>query len=156
MPCELWNSLLDAEMNVRYWSSMCHRYARYDTWSRIFLAVTSSSTVASWEFWAHAPSIWKALSGVSAILAIVLAVLDLPKKVSRMSVLVSRWKQSQVDYAILWQSDHNLNSAQSRSKYNAVKHKEVANTADEQTLPYDKKLLDKCYDEVCAARGLRR
>jgi len=155
MSRELWTSLLDAEMNVRYWSAMCHRYARYDTWSRIFLAITSSSTVAGWEFWAHVPFLWKGLSGLSALLAIVLAVLDLPKKVSRMSVLVVRWKQSQVDYELLWRNDRSLGSNQSKSKYSNVKHKEVTNTADEQTLPYDKSLLKKCYDEVCAAHGLK-
>ena len=135
---------------------MCHRYARYDTSSRVFLAITSSSTVASWEFWAHLPSVWKTLSGLSALLAIVFAVLDLPKKVSRMSVLVARWKQSQVDYELLWRSDRSLNSAQSKSKYSSVKHKEVANTSDEQTLPYDRALLKRCYDEVCSAHGLGR
>ncbi|HEV2731679.1 MAG TPA: hypothetical protein VGV15_16735 [Terriglobales bacterium] len=85
MSRELWDSLLDAEMNVRYWSTMCHRYSRYDTYSRIFLALTSSSTVASWEFWSQFPALWKTLSGLSALVAIVLAVIDLPKKVSRMT-----------------------------------------------------------------------
>jgi hypothetical protein len=155
MSTDLWNSLLDAEMNVRYWSAMCHRYSRYDTCSRIFLAFTSSSTVAGWGFWSNWPVVWKSLSGVSAIVAIVLTVVDLPKKVSRMSVLVARWKQSQIDYELLWRKDRDLTSAQSRSKYESCKHKEVVSTTEEQTLPHDSKLLKKCYDDVCNVRGLR-
>jgi hypothetical protein len=145
--------MLDAEMNVRYWSAICHRYSKYDIGSRVFLAVTSSSTVAGWGFWAYRPEVWKTLSGVSALLAIVLTVVDLPKKVSRISVLVARWKQSQVEYELLWNSDRSLNSPQSKSKYNNCKHREIANTSEEQTLPRDEKLLKKCYEDVYRAHG---
>ena len=153
MSRELWDSMLDAEMNVRYWTAICHRYSTYDVSSRIFLAVTSSSTVAGWGFWAEWPWIWKTLSGVSAVVAIVLTVIDLPKKVSRISVLVARWKQSQVEYELLWRSDRFLSSSQSKSKYSNCKHREVANTADEQTLPRDEKLLKKSYQDVFRAHG---
>jgi len=145
--------MLDAEMNVRYWTAICHRYSRYDIRSRIFLAITSSSTVASWGLWAQWPLLWKGLSGASAVIAIVLTVIDLPKKVSRISVLVARWKQSQVEYQLLWHSDRALSSSQSKSKYNNCKHREIANTSEEQTLPRDEKLLKKCYDDVYRAHG---
>jgi hypothetical protein len=153
MSKELWNSWLDAEMNVRYWSEICHRYSRCDIGSRIFLAITSSSTVAGWGFWAQQPAIWKTLSSVSALLAIVLTVVDLPKKVSRISVLVARWKQSQVEYELLWRSDRSLTSSHSKSKYEKCKQREIGSTAEEQTLPLDKKLLRKCYDDVYRAHG---
>ena len=156
MSKELWDSLLDAEMNVRYWSAICHRYSRYDVGSRIFLAITSSSTVAGWGFWAQRPEVWKTLSGASALIAIILTVIDLPKKVSRISVLVARWKQSQVEYELLWHADRSLSSSQSRSKYNNCKHREVANTSEEQTLPYDPKLLKRCYDDVCRVHGVMK
>jgi hypothetical protein len=150
---ELWNSLLDAEMNVRYWSAICRRYARYDLGSRIFLAITSSSTVASWSFWSQWPLIWKSLSGISALIAITLTVVDLPKKVSRISVLVARWKQSQVEYELLWRTDRSLSASHSKSKYSTCKHREITNTSDEQTLPYDDKLLKQCYRDVYSAHG---
>ena len=151
MSRELWNSLLDAEMNVRYWSVICHRYSRYDVWSRAFLAITSSSTVASWEFWSQLPWLWKSLSAVSALVAIILSVVDLPKRISRVSVLVARWKHSEVEYQLLWQNDRALSSPQAKSKYRVCKNKEIDTKAHEQTLPRDQKLLKRCYDEVCRA-----
>jgi hypothetical protein len=140
-------------MNVRYWSAICHRYSKYDVGSRIFLAITSSSTVAGWSFWAQKPEVWKTLSEASALIAIILTVIDLPKKVSRISVLVARWKQSQVEYELLWRSDRHLTSSQSKSKYSNCKHREIANTSEEQTLPRDNKLLRRCYDDVYRVHG---
>ena len=155
MSRELRNSLLDAAMNVRYWRAKCNHYSRYDTLSRIFLAVTSSSTVISWGLAAKWPFAWKGLSSVSAILAIVLAKVDLPKKVAHMSALVVRWKQSEIDYQLLWENDRSLSSAQSKARYKTVKQKEVSLVNDEQHLPYDRKLLERCYAEVCQANGLK-
>lgn len=71
-----------------------------------------------------------------------------------MSVLAARWKTYQVEYQLLWGNDRNLDSSQSKSKYNNLRLKEAANTSDEHTLPKDQKLLKKCFEEVCIAHGL--
>ena len=71
-----------------------------------------------------------------------------------MSVLAARWKQSQVDYELLWRKDRSLESSHARSKYESCKHKEVVNTSEEHTLPYDPRLLKRSYDDICKVRGL--
>lgn len=153
---ELWNSLLDADMNVRYWSEMCARYSRYDTWSRFFVAVTSSSTVAAWGFWNGIPWLWKGLSGASAVLAGFLSIVNLPKKVAHLSALVVRWKQAEIEYELLWTKDCALRTAPGQSKYKTLKEREAAGISSEQMVPPNHRLLTKCYGDVIRARGLAR
>jgi hypothetical protein len=83
----LWYSMLDADMNARYWSYLSRRYSNRDKYSKIFLALMSSGTVASWGFWSDMQIIWKILSACSALLAIALPIINWPKMISNMGVL---------------------------------------------------------------------
>ena len=45
----IWDSMLDAEMNERYWSKLSKRYYKKEQRTKIFLAIMASGTVASWS-----------------------------------------------------------------------------------------------------------
>jgi len=47
----IWDSMLDADMNVRYWAGLGRCYYKKDITYKIFLAAMSSGTVASWGIW---------------------------------------------------------------------------------------------------------
>src|SRR2546423_763950 len=73
-----------------------------DTWTKIFLAVTSSSTVATWGFWTDVAWLWKSLSAISAVLAVALPILDWNRKLSELSDLHGRWVQIRNEHENLW------------------------------------------------------
>ena len=72
----LWSSMLDIDMNQRYYGHLCRRYARRELFLKIFVAVTSSTSIASWKLWSQKQgwcdwsTAWQILTGLSAIAAV--------------------------------------------------------------------------------------
>jgi hypothetical protein len=153
---EIWDSLLDADMNVRYWTHLARRYYNYDKFSKIFLAIMASGTVASWGFWINIAILWKILSAISALLAISLPLLHWPKMIENMGSLRQKWVEIKYDYDILWLKHENGKKLNEISeKYEIIKKKEIIASQQEANLPRDNKLIWKSRNEVLESRGLR-
>ena len=83
----IWEAVLDADFNVRYWGHLSRRYSVRDNRIKIFLALMSSSTVASWGIWNEVNILWKILFSISSVTAIIFPFLNLQKKNGEMSNL---------------------------------------------------------------------
>ena len=149
----VWDGLLGADFNKRYWNHLIRRYSNRDKYTKIFLAAMSSSTVASWGIWDEIDILWKGLSAISAVTAIALPILDWPKIVSRMSDLVGKWSRIEYEYENLWlelQNDSPISRVE--EEYRRIRG-EVAGL-DDTGLPEDVKLNEQCRNEVLESRGL--
>ena len=155
----VWDGLLGADFNKCYWNHLIRRYSNWDKYTKIFLALMSSSTVAGWGIWNEINifgtdiSLWKGLSAVSAVTAIALPILDWPKTISRMSDLVGKWSRIEYEYENLWlklQNDSPINQVE--DEYMRIRG-EVAGL-DDTGLPEDVKLNEQCRNEVLESRGL--
>ena len=89
-------------MNARYWGHLARRYQKREMGIKIFLAATSSATVAGWVLWKHAPLLWQVLSGISALLAIALPILNYSQRIATMADLRAKWMHLRVEYDRLW------------------------------------------------------
>ena len=116
----------------------------------------ASGTVASWGFWSQYGLLWKVLSGVSAIIAIILPILNWPKSIQNMNILAEKWSQIKNDYEMLWLDVKDGVKDKSKAKKDIKKIKEKENTLSQQeaNLPDDKKLLRECFAEVKKSRGI--
>ena len=99
----IWEAVLDADLNLRYWDHLSRRYSAWDKYTKIFLAIMSSSTVASWGIWDEIDILWKCLSAVSAGTAIALPILDWQRKIGEMSNLKGKWSRISRAYENLWE-----------------------------------------------------
>ncbi|HEY9073251.1 MAG TPA: hypothetical protein VIN67_03875 [Desulfobaccales bacterium] len=152
----LWYSMLDADMNARYWSYLSRRFYNKDQYSKVFLAIMSSGTVASWGFWSDISIVWKALSACSMLLAIALPVLNWQKMISNMGVLKQYWYEIKTDYEITWLAlEQGKSESDIGEEYKKIKQKETEANQNETNMPHDKKLLWKCREEVLFSRGLK-
>jgi len=153
---EIWNSMLDAEMNYRYWSYISKSYHKMERNFKFFLAIMTSGTVASWGFWGEIEIVWKILSGTSAVVAIIMPIIDLPKLIKNMSQISQKWFQLKIDYEILWLSlKNNKNQATIEKEYKRIKENEKRSIQPDANLPRDEKLIQKCFNEVLIAKGLK-
>lgn len=151
----LWESMLDADMNARYWKKLAKRYSSVDVGIKIFLALLTSGSVAGWKFWSDNPEVWKTLSAIAAVVSIILPIIQLPKSINKMSNLTGRWLQIQYDYELLWADClKNENNQNLPKRYKDIKSKEVSVKTAETDLPEFKGLIRICYDEVIRTRGL--
>lgn len=152
----VWHNLLTAELNTRYWRRLGHRYSRRDMVAKIFLGVTASSTVASWGIWQEVELLWKALSAVSAVLAIALPIVDWPKVARKMTALSAKWQSLQASYELAWidVEDGAVDREEVRAELQRLKKLETDLAAETGAVPEDSKLKDEIYAAVRRSRGI--
>ena len=148
----IWESMLDADMNERYWTCLSRNYFKRDRYIKIFLAVMTSGVVASWNFWADIQIIWKVLSAIAALTAIISPIMKLEKSVENLSAIKGKWKKVLSGYEILWLSRNDKKEDELIAEYGKIKEKE--DEIDEQNFPVKKKLILKIQDEVLKSRGI--
>lgn len=154
----IWNSLLDADMNERYWSQLSKRYYKKEKWTKILLAIMASGTVATWSIWSQYEQLWKFLSSLSAIVAIALSILNWPKIIQSMNVLTEKWSLIKSDYELLWldvkKRIEDKDEVRIKKALKILMTKESTLSQKEANLPDDPKLLQKCMNEVKKSRGI--
>lgn len=152
--------MLDSDMNSRYWKYILHRYVFIEKSLKIFLAVMASGTVASWGIWSTIPILWKTLSAISAIVAIISPILDYSDKVKKVSFICGKWVRLKEEYNFIWiKFENNLLENTSefeliKSAYLELKNEQINLGEKEIQFSVDNKLLNKCYNEVKKSRGL--
>lgn len=145
----LWESMLQADQEQRYWHSKACQYVDHDRDGKIVLAVLSSGSVAGWAFWADVPWAWKLLSGFATLLSIVLPTLGLNSKVVAMTDLHGQWLQLKYLYEMMWRDQCTLAEKNIRERLESGKRKEAELSAKAISLPgKDEKLGAQTYHQV--------
>lgn len=151
----VWESMLDADMSTRYWGKLARRYKQRETWAKVFLAGTSSGTVAGWAFWTSFPLAWKVLSSLSALIAISLPILNYPHKIEAAVDLHAEWKRLLYQYETLWSKTRdNVGAAEVLRSIKAFKEDEAQVSKKEAQLPQVAGLVRRCQEEVKHSRGI--
>ena len=146
---------MDADLNYRYWNLMALRYSRREGNAKIFLACTASATVASWSLWVDVKWAWQTLSAVSAIISVVLPIVDIPRKIQTMTEVQTAWLRLMHEYENLWRTRSTLTEKSYSRKLVALKVREAEVSKNTIRLPSDdKKLAAICYADVLKSRGL--
>jgi hypothetical protein len=154
---EVWQRMLDAEMNDRYWRDRASDFAQREKGLKVFLAITSSATVAGWTVWHNVPIVWQILSGVSAVIAVALPILDYTSQVERASDLRSEWWDLAGEYRTLWvELNANLKAPISdRLRPLQGRETEMAKI-ESKYFKRDEALVKKSQRAVLVARGLAK
>src|SRR5258708_3665720 len=94
----VWDSLLDAEMNVRYWGYLAQRFASRERCLKIALAVSASGTLLALPLWKQFPAGPVALGIVNATLACSLPILNYSERIETMANLRGSWSQLSIEF----------------------------------------------------------
>lgn len=150
----VWESMLDGEMNDRYWRLRGAEYAVKEKALKIFLGVTSSGTVAGWAIWKEFSWIWQVLSGISAVVAVALPILDYTGMVERASDLRMGWWKLTQGYNRIWAGIDGSTDASVQEEIKLLKEKEVEMSGIEVKFSRKEALIRKCQQDVLRARGI--
>ena len=154
---EVWKKMLTAELNERYWQYLTQRYVKYDKWLKIFLAIMSSGTVASWSIWKadDYAIIWKSLSSISAVVAMIQPFLNYAQVTKETEQLAHKWIELASAYQSLWfEVENDLDEKKIKEAYKKIENMQVDIEKREIKIPVDKKLICLCQSEVKKLRGL--
>lgn len=82
---QLYDDYRSARLSVKYYSARLVTFQRLNFWMEILLAVTSSSAIGAWTLLHSGPgqSVWAALGGVTAVVAVLKPILQFPKRIER-------------------------------------------------------------------------
>ncbi len=149
-------SMLDADLNVRYFARLASDYQKWDRTAKILIAVTSSAAVSGWAIWGQPGLdwIWQAASGVAALVAIALPIADPTSALKTASKLSGSWSALLREYEFLWARVDGLDEAAVQGEYRGISSKEDPLNEIDVSMPRRQKLLERCMRDVCIARGL--
>lgn len=151
----MWEDLLDADTNVRYWGCLVKRFMWREKALKITVALTSSSALLSLHWWERLPNVPVGLGALNAVLAIILPSLNYSERIDAMANLRGSWRQLYIEYERLWRraSDGDILS-ECENELRLLKERTVQLVNIESRLPNDRKLVRRCQQEVKQARGL--
>ena len=147
----VWNSMLTADLNQRYFAKLSDLHRRNDRWAKFSVAAFSSgSALASWALWKQpgVTWIWPVLSGIAAVLAIALPIFDPAKSLKAAGGLAGAWFSVFKDYELLWVRVDKLEESKLFSSLEKMGTEEKRLTELESGLSVNKRLAQKCEDEV--------
>jgi hypothetical protein len=153
----IWESLLDAEMNVKYWGHVARRFVVREKGLKVILALTTSSVLLSLPLWQRFPSGPILMAIVNAGLAVSLPILNYSERIETMANLRGGWSQLSVEFDRLWQRAKKTKSNSNddfENEFRLLKERTVQLNVMETRLPSDPALVRKCQQEVRRARGL--
>ncbi|MBI1389575.1 MAG: hypothetical protein GC154_14120 [bacterium] len=144
----VWELKLRAEYNVLYWSRLAGLISFRDRCLRIIIAVVSSGTVASWLV-ADYPLLWKVCSSVTALLSIVLSIINWPDSLQKIASVRSQWIEiSNVSEKLWLNIDSYLETGMLDNELDSVGEILVKAQKEEFLLPMKESLRERCYNTI--------
>jgi hypothetical protein len=150
---DLWNALLDAEMNDVYWSHEAQRHGSRDRVLAATAAIVSSGTVLA--LFASFPNVGKAVVLLSSVVSIIHAAFFHTGRLKQVAILAARWRELAIEYRSLWSSFRNKDIAESKVWSNSQSISRREKSIDESAFRVNEGRLRMAQDQVLIARGLK-
>ena len=157
----IWESMLDADLNARYWKYIGRKQFKKNRLLKITLAIVSVSTIAFSDFinsFLKVP--WQLIVAIAAVIAYILPILNWEQNLKDLSTLTRLYAELQYEFEDLWAdieaNDENLDLHAVEEGYNRVRQKQrdVLLVLQSFGLPDDEDLIEACYRDVLSSRGL--
>lgn len=148
----VWNAMLDANMNVCYWTLIRNHAIAWDRRLKTTIALTSGTAVASLSVWTRLPHAWQFVSLLTFIATVIQTHYFSSETLRDISGLVATWRELAIDYDLLWEKFDDLSTSESWKEYETTKRRE--RSIDESGFKVDEKLREQAFQQVLRKRGL--
>lgn len=152
---EIWNSMLDAEMNEIYWTEEAQRHGSQDRGLKVLIALLSSgTTVALFVALSTHPGIGKATALLATGASLVHSTFFSTNRLKLVTGLAARWKEIAIEYRLIWAAleDESTVSAKVWKEFESVCRREKQ--IDESAFSVHKKRLLRAQTLVEERRNL--
>lgn len=150
----VWESLLDAEMNVKYWGCLARSFVVRERALKIAIALSASSALLSIPLWQRYPLGPVFLGVVNTVLACSLPFLNYSERIETMANLRGSWSQMSIEYERLWQEIQDSGPRNFENELRLLRERTVQLRMIETRLPDSRRLVQRCQQEVLQSRGL--
>jgi len=153
----IWDSMLSADLNYRYFGGLTARFQNWDRFAKILIAITSSTVVSGWAIWGKpgVDWIWHTASALACIVSLALPIFDPANSMKAASRLTGAWFSILKDYELLWTRVDTLDESEARKFCHTIQEEEKRLVEIESSLNKHRGLALRCEDEVRRSRGLQ-
>jgi len=151
---DVYNEFRTARINVLCYSYQLKILTRINTTMEIFLAIFTSSTIASIWFWKTniGQYAWQVFGILSAILAILKPILNLTDRIKKKSEIASAYRELDQDFLrlkIMINQEKKYNKVSKKEFETLLKKKsEIISRYKDDGGPPCKRLINKCFKQV--------
>jgi len=104
---KLWYNLLDTRFKAFYFDELTTRYQVINRRLNVFLAITSSASIASWAIWEHLNFIWGVIIAASTVINVIKPYFPFHKYVNEISRTATQLDNLHWEYEKLWFNNEN-------------------------------------------------
>lgn len=151
---DVWEGLLNAQFNMRYYEKIYHRFSRRDKGVRALFGIGSPATLASLAGWKAFPGVSNTLlvlTGVFGVLAAVGAVLNpvlgYSDMLAEFSARYATWSRIEGRFETLWKRIEDGDTV-TLDQYLVVNKDVPVVSGKELDIPRDVSLMDECQQAV--------
>lgn len=154
---KIWKEKLNAEFNYRCYDRIGTELSRWDFGFKLALAITSSSTVAFWVLVEPKEILWKALSAVSALIAVVSATLNYQQKIEYANSMKFESCKLWNEFEKLWLNIETRQYAAQKAieEYAALREKIAALEKEKSLIEANKRIRAVCKARVLTNNDLK-
>jgi len=151
----IWDSVLGADLNHRYYTELADRLQYWDRGTKIFVAIMSSAAVTGWAVWGTPGLswIWQSASALAAVVAVAQPILDPTKSIKTASQLAGAWYGTHKDYQVLWTRVDTASGKEVRERCQELMTEEKRLAELGATLTTRRQLARRCEEEVRRSRS---
>jgi hypothetical protein len=148
-----WNQLKELKVHVFYLQIYAVKQQRNDHLINVFLAVTSSTSIAAWALWKEHQFIWALIIALSQVVTAIKPLLPYKKRMTALSSLADEISKLSLASERDWFSvaEGKWTEEQIHSKWADLKEKSLAaesKSLSGMALPKDKKALEQAEIET--------
>jgi len=151
----IWKGLYKAQVNVRYFTKLAHRYGVAERYISLTIAITASAGIAKLKFWENVPWGWETLTAITAVLGLTNVTFNYAAKAASLADLHCKWIAQRDEWEFAWAR---ANAGQlvgfDEIKRIASPERELQRT--ESNFWHSEKLRLEAQDEACDALGVPR
>jgi hypothetical protein len=155
----LWERMLEADLNQRYYAELATDYRRDDMNLKILIALMSSGSVAALAFWKETiwSHIWELLTALTTIAAVASPILNLSDKYQKSFNISIQFIDILSQYETLLARSKGMTDEEINAGMQKIHTKSQKVSADAFNLNTSRrKLKNKLQDIVIEARGLNK
>ena len=98
---KVWYNLLDCKFIVLYYKELFQKYQLVERRLNIFLALTSSGSIASWVIWNELQFIWAIIIATSTVIIVIKPYFPFHKYKTEIDKVTTDLEKLQLEYPIL-------------------------------------------------------
>jgi hypothetical protein len=99
---KIWYYMIDSKFQALYLDYAVTKYQKYDRNINIFLALTSSGSIAAWAIWQDYQLIWAIIIAASNVVTIIKPYFPYSKYIKELSEKALKMQNLHLDYERLW------------------------------------------------------